>query len=210
MTKLMLSVGLINLLGVMSPGPDFAIVTQAALTGSRRCGVMAALGIAMAVLWHVSYCALGLSAAIEHMPAVFLMIKLLGGSYLIYLGLRALLSRRLASVHTQPQAPRMSLWQAWRLGFVTNALNPKAALFLLTMFTMLVAHHLNGLQLMLLALEIFLIVLIWFAALSWMMTHPRVYHHFMRHQHSLMQVLGVALILFGIALFFVSHRVPMV
>ena len=96
----MLTIGLISLLGAMSPGPDFAIVTKNCLTGTFRTGVLTALGVSFALLVHVTYCLFGIALLIAETPALFLGLKYLGAAYLLYLGIRMLIEKR-----TSPEGP---------------------------------------------------------------------------------------------------------
>ena len=81
----------INLLGVISPGPDFAIVTHYGLRGSRKAALLATLGITTALLIHVLYCIFGVAWFLQNSPILFRSIQLLGASYLGYLGIRMLI-----------------------------------------------------------------------------------------------------------------------
>ena len=119
-----ISIFLISLLGAMSPGPDFAIVTRHALTGSRRAALFATLGIAAALLIHATYCSLGIGLLLVESPRIFRTVQVLGSCYLAYLGVRLLLPAKNSSSSTPP-----SHHQAFLSGFLTNILNPKAALF---------------------------------------------------------------------------------
>ncbi|WP_438884465.1 LysE family translocator, partial [Bacillus cereus group sp. BC22] len=85
MTELIVVVT-ITLLAVISPGPDFAMVTRNSLMLSRRSGVLTALGIGLGVTVHVSYTLLGVGLLIRQSLWLFNAVKLVGAIYLIYLG----------------------------------------------------------------------------------------------------------------------------
>ena len=89
MTEL-IAVVTFTLLAVISPGPDFAMVTRNSLTLSRRAGVLTALGIGLGVLVHLTYTLLGVGLLIEQSLWLFNAIKLVGAAYLIYLGVTML------------------------------------------------------------------------------------------------------------------------
>jgi threonine/homoserine/homoserine lactone efflux protein len=209
MSHLFVSLGLMNLLAAMAPGPDFAIVVHQVLQHGRRAGCWTALGISLALLVHMSYCAFGLTLIIQQAHWALVGIKFLGGSYLIYLGITAFRSATTTkSEITLKTPPSMSPFQACRAGFLTNVLNPKAMLFVLAMFTMVSSHGLHGLQRAFIAAEVCLIVFVWFCGLSWMMTHPKVYRHFRDYQLLITKVMGVVFILFGLALYFYHPQPP--
>lgn len=123
----------ITLLACISPGPDFALVSRNGLLLSRRAGVLTAMGIGLGVLVHVGYTLLGLGLVLQQSPWLFNALKLAGAAYLVYLGIKMLRSRADAQ---QPDAasPALSDLAALRSGFLTNALNPKTSIFIVSLF----------------------------------------------------------------------------
>jgi threonine/homoserine/homoserine lactone efflux protein len=85
-----LTVAFIHFLGVMSPGPDFAMISRNSLVYSRRTGIYSAFGLALGILVHVTYSLIGIGLIISKSIIIFSTIKLLGASYLIYIGYKAL------------------------------------------------------------------------------------------------------------------------
>ena len=79
-------------MGVISPGADFSVVVKNSLTKGRKEGLLTALGIATGVLVHLTYSILGLGLLIGDNPPIIHWIKICGGSYLIYLGIRSIVS----------------------------------------------------------------------------------------------------------------------
>jgi threonine/homoserine/homoserine lactone efflux protein len=82
----------VHLLAAAAPGPDFAFVTRQALVHGRKAGLLASLGIALGLAVHITYSAAGLAAIVVHSVAWMTGIKLVGGAYLIYLGIKGLTS----------------------------------------------------------------------------------------------------------------------
>ena len=123
----------ITLLACISPGPDFALVSRNGLLLSRRAGVLTAMGIGLGVLVHVGYTLLGLGLVLQQSPWLFNALKLAGAAYLVYLGIKMLRSRPDVQ---QPDAasPALSDLAALRSGFLTNALNPKTSIFIVSLF----------------------------------------------------------------------------
>lgn len=87
------TIALLMLLSVMSPGPYLALVSRNSLVYSRSTGLWTTLGIGCSILIHISYCILGLAVVITHSIVLFSMVKYAGASYLIYLGMRAFFSK---------------------------------------------------------------------------------------------------------------------
>ena len=135
MTEL-LAVALFTLLAVISPGADFAMVTRSSYAQGRKAGLAAAAGIALGVQVHVLYTVLGIAVIISQSPVLFLAMKVLGAGYLIYLGYQSLTNTTRISL--EGQAPATGLLAAMRTGFLTNALNPKTMLFVVSAYTQVV------------------------------------------------------------------------
>ena len=122
----------------VTPGPDTAYIIGRSLQLGWRGGVAAALGIGTGCLLHVSAAAVGLSALLAASSAAFTAVKWAGAAYLCFIGAKMLLSRQAAPVAadgTGAIALRQVFWQ----GALTNALNPKVALFFLAFLPQFVA-----------------------------------------------------------------------
>ncbi|MET0264777.1 MAG: LysE family transporter, partial [Duganella sp.] len=127
----------ITLLAVISPGPDFAMVTRNSLMLSRRAGVLTALGIGLGVLVHVTYTLVGVGLLIQQSLWLFNATKLAGAIYLIYLGVKMLRTKS-GGTATDGRIAPLSDAAALRTGFLTNALNPKTTVFIVSLFVQVV------------------------------------------------------------------------
>jgi threonine/homoserine/homoserine lactone efflux protein len=112
-----------------TPGPGMLYVLARSISGGLRAGLASSGGTAIGGLCHVTTAALGLSALLAASSAAFTVVKLAGAAYLIYLGLRTLLSHDDAEITTAASAG--STRRAFGQGIVTELLNPKTALFFL-------------------------------------------------------------------------------
>jgi threonine/homoserine/homoserine lactone efflux protein len=111
-----------------TPGPDMLYVAARGASEGRSAGIVSALGIGAGTLVHIAFVALGLAALLSAVPVAYLVVRLGGALYLIYLGTRALRSHAsLALQHVEPAPLRV----VFRQGVITNVLNPKVALFFL-------------------------------------------------------------------------------
>ena len=115
----------------ITPGPDNAYITGRSLQLGWRGGAAAAIGVGCGCLVHVFATAVGLSALLAASSVAFNAIKLIGGAYLCYMGVRMLLSRGETETAGQGSAPTVTLRQVFWQGALTNVLNPKIALFFL-------------------------------------------------------------------------------
>ncbi|MGO4623454.1 LysE family translocator [Ensifer sp. 2YAB10] len=136
MTEL-LAVVTITILAVISPGPDFAMVTRNSLLLSRRAGVLTALGIGAGVCIHVGYTILGVGLIIRQSIVLFSILKFGGAAYLVWLGLKMLRAKPTEGPQ-DAAASELSDLGALRTGFLTNALNPKTTVFIVSLFMQVV------------------------------------------------------------------------
>nr|WP_250207733.1 LysE family transporter [Curvibacter sp. CHRR-16] len=123
------------MLAVISPGADFAMITRNSVLHGRRAGLVCAAGIAAGVCLHVLYTLLGVAVVLRSTPQALGLIKLLGAAYLVYVGWQTW-GARVQSTASGPAS--LSAMQCLRMGFLTNALNPKTTLFVLSVFTQVV------------------------------------------------------------------------
>ena len=114
----------------LTPGADTLYILGRTLAQGREAGVASAFGISLGSIFHTCAAALGLSAILATSAQAFAAIKLLGGAYLIFLGVRMLLDRR-RELSLQSNFRRCTTLAAFRQGVLTNVLNPKVALFFL-------------------------------------------------------------------------------
>ena len=124
----------------ITPGPDTAYIVGRSLQLGWRGGAAAALGIGCGCLVHVFGAALGLSALLMASSTAFAVVKLIGAAYLVYIGVKMLLSRRQEIGAGAPsESGAIMLRQVFWQGALTNVLNPKVALFFLAFLPQFVA-----------------------------------------------------------------------
>ncbi|ODT08814.1 MAG: lysine transporter LysE [Mesorhizobium sp. SCN 65-20] len=128
------------------PGADFVMVVRQSVVHGRRAAVITSFGIGTSLLFHVSYTILGIGLIVSKSLLLFSMLKWAGAAYLLYLGIKALRSgpMELSAIDVQQgagEARAPSAGRCFLMGFVTNALNPKAVLFFVPLFTAMVSHE---------------------------------------------------------------------
>lgn len=128
------------------PGADFVMVVRQSVVHGRRAAVITSFGIGTSLLFHVSYTILGIGLIVSKSLLLFSMLKWAGAAYLLYLGIKALRSgpMELSAIDVQQgsgEARAPSAVRCFLMGFVTNALNPKAVLFFVPLFTAMVSHE---------------------------------------------------------------------
>lgn len=189
----------INLLGVMSPGPDFAIVTRYGFTGSRKAALFATAGISIALLIHVSYCILGMAFFLQNSPLLFRIFQIAGACYLGYLGINLLKTKG------STQQPKEKFNKgAFKDGFFTNLFNPKCTLFTLSLFTQFIHPNATFYKKILYGTLLPITAFIWFGFLSYLLTHPTFLPKLKKRQIIFTRVMGFFLIMLSLYIFISS------
>jgi RhtB (resistance to homoserine/threonine) family protein len=168
-TQLLAFAGIV-LLAAMSPGPDFVVITRYAAVSGRRTGVAAALGVACGVFVWAVVAAFGVAALLAASAVAFTVIKLVGASYLAYLGIRSLLAARRRGAGTLVAGTTVAtgLLAAFRQGLLTNLLNPKCAVFFVALMPQFApaAGSSRLAQTLLLSVVAVAVTAIWFTAVA--------------------------------------------
>jgi threonine/homoserine/homoserine lactone efflux protein len=127
------SIGVFSVAAVLlllTPGPAVLYIVARSVEQGRIAGLASVCGITTGTLVHVLAAALGLSALLASSALAFAVVKFAGAGYLVYIGVKRILSRRNTPT-TRTELPRRSLSRLYRDGFIVNLLNPKTALFFL-------------------------------------------------------------------------------
>lgn len=120
-----------SLLLNLTPGNDMIYVASRSISQGIKAGMISALGIFIGCFVHILAAVFGLSIIIAKSAFLFELIKYLGAGYLIYLGIKALLTKSNFNKNITTLAP-LDKWKLLKQGIITNALNPKVALFFLS------------------------------------------------------------------------------
>jgi threonine/homoserine/homoserine lactone efflux protein len=118
---------------IITPGQVTFFILGRSLSGGRAAGIAAALGISTGTVVHTILAALGLSALLATSPYAFMAVKFAGAAYLVFIGVRALLTRTNGLPGDEAASSPGDRTSAFRQGVLTNLLNPKVALFFLAL-----------------------------------------------------------------------------
>lgn len=194
-----LTVALVHLLAVISPGPDFALISRNSLVYSRRTGIWSSIGLALGILVHVTYSLVGIGFIISRSVLLFSILKYLGAAYLIYIGWKSLRAGALhASAENRTREQDMAPFAALRMGFFTNVTNPKATLFFFSLFTQVINPHTPVFIQALYGIEMSAATFAWFALVAATFSQQWVRDRVAKFQHRVEQAFGVLLIALGI------------
>ncbi|SQG00184.1 lysine exporter protein LysE/YggA [Paucimonas lemoignei] len=203
-----LTVALIHLLAVASPGPDFAVVVRESVAHGRRAGTYTAMGVGTAIFLHVGYSLLGIGLIVSQSIVLFNALKWAAAGYLLYIGFKALRAKP-ASASDAPiniAAGERTARGAFTSGFITNGLNPKATLFFLSLFTVVINPH-TPLWVQA-GYGVYLAVAtgIWFCLVARLFSQARVRAGFARMGHWFDRAMGGVLVALGLKLAFTEIR----
>ena len=128
----------------IAPGPDSLLIMTRSASQGWRAGSAAAFGIGAGTFIHIFAAALGLSAVLATSATAFAIVKYAGAAYLLYAGLTLLFSRgqrESKDARQTAEQPLLSYRKIFFQGFLTNALNPKVAVFFLAFVPQFIAPH---------------------------------------------------------------------
>lgn len=195
-----LLVAFVHLLAVMSPGPDFAIVIRNSVSLGRQTGLLTATGVGTGILVHVGYSLLGIGLIVSQSVWLFNLMKWLAAAYLLYIGVRALRSQPQSAATDGIQIETLSPRRAFMQGFITNGLNPKATLFFLSLFTVVISPQTPLAVQAGYGLYLAAATGLWFCLVAMLFSHARVRRAFTRMGHWFDRTMGLVLVGLGLHL----------
>jgi threonine/homoserine/homoserine lactone efflux protein len=196
------------LLLTMTPGADTALVLKSSMQGHRKLFIATIVGICSGLLFHATMSSLGLSAILQKSAELYSIVKLLGACYLIYLGGRALYevwvlkSKETEKINDcSPARTKRSALSEFRVGLLTNILNPKVAVFYLTFLPQFIDPSSSVLlQSLALALVHILLSFVWLLLIGFFVAYFKNQLEKPSVKRIVESVTGLALLGFGIRL----------
>ena len=161
-----LSAAIAHLLAVMSPGPDTAIIFQQSFAKGRNSGILTALGIGFGIFLHCLLAISGISILLYSSEEARFIIKILGASYLIYVGFQSLLLQDAS----EPKIRTTIFTHPFLIGLITNILNIKAFLFTVSLFSFINLQP-DSLMSWIYLFYFPVITAAWFSFVSYALTH---------------------------------------
>lgn len=191
-----LSLAALHLLAVISPGPDFAMTVRQSISYGRRTGLLTALGIGAGISVHIGYTVAGVGLVLQRSTILYTIAQLAGCAYLLWLAVQMLRAQPASDFATGalPQAVP-STRQALLTGFLTNATNPKATLFFLSLFTLVVSARTPVPIQLAYGLWMCLVTALWFVLVAWLFSNRRVRRRFLALGHWFERGMGLLVLL---------------
>lgn len=198
-----LIVTLAMFIALLSPGPDFAMVLKQSVTYGKKASIYSSIGIGLGISVHVIYTILGIGLIISKSIILFNIIKLLGAAYLIYLGYKSLRSKGFELKESDTKiVENISNKKSFVMGFLCNALNPKATLFFVSLFTVVISIDTPIYVQSIYGVFCILETMAWFVLLSLILSHHKVRAFFNNFGKWFDKAVGLVLISIGIKIAF--------
>lgn len=132
----------VHIFAWLTPGPIFVLIVRNSLMYGRKTGLWTAVGISLWNILHITYSVTGLALIISTSPLAFNAIKYLWVSYLVYLGIKTLLTKTsIKKIDGENTQTDLAPFDALKTGFLTNILSPKASLFFMSIFATIMTAH---------------------------------------------------------------------
>ncbi|TXH05235.1 MAG: LysE family translocator [Nevskiaceae bacterium] len=199
---LFLTVALAHLLAVMSPGPDFAMVTRQTLAHGRGAGLWTALGIGSGISFHVAWAMFGMGWVVARFPWLLDVLRYGGALFLLYMGSQAIRAQP-ANANGSADAVRAEAGGPARLfavGVLTNILNPKALLFFMALCSAVITGATPVWLRVALGVWMAVSTAAWFSVVSLTLGHPRVRQRLLVHGYLIDRAMGAVLLALGIGM----------
>ncbi len=202
-----LTIAFVHLLAVASPGPDFAIVVRQSVTYGKATALWTSMGVGTGIFLHVCYSLMGIGVIVSQSVFAFTVMKFIGAAYLVFIGWKALRANPSSTqVHSGRKHNVPGIGRAFWTGFLTNGLNPKATLFFLSLFTVVIVPGTPLIVQAFYGVYMAFATAIWFAGISLLFGNDSVRRVFSKIGHWFERLMGGVLLLLGAKLVLSSQK----
>ncbi|MGI9410218.1 MAG: LysE family translocator [Hyphomicrobiaceae bacterium] len=194
-TIVLISVFAIFIPALILPGPDFVAVVRSSMSRGTIAGLLTSIGVTIGLGLYASLSLLGLSAILVEYQWLSWLVRIAGGSYLVYLGLRLLWAKpRAVSVNSECDSYDSN---PLIFGFFVTLTNPKAMVLFASVFATSVTSHTPDWLLVLMIVLVMTSAFAWYAAVAMFMSSRPVMRRFESSQHWIERAAGVCFIAIG-------------
>jgi len=180
---------------LLLPGPDFVAVVRSSMTRGTTAGLLTTVGVSTGLAFYSTLSLLGLSAVLVEYQWLTWVVRVLGGAYLIYLGIKLLRSKPTTMDDAAARGPVRG--SALLFGFLVTLTNPKAIVLFASVFaTAVTASTPHWLMILMIGLVV-ASSLVWYSIVSLFMSSTPVMSRFQHARHWIERVAGVSFMLIG-------------
>ena len=184
-------------LGIMSPGPDFLAVTHASVTSTRLHAAFVASGVVLGNAVWAGAALFGVGTLFILFPAFFLIFKVVGGSYLVWMGFRMIRNAKAPLESTKKTSPDGN-FKGFTRGFSTTMANPKAAIYYASALTTVAPANASFALLLLMVSVVFFVAALWFTFVVLFLSTPKASTIYKCIKTYLEAIFGTLIMLFGL------------
>jgi len=191
---LWLSLTVICILGALSPGPSLALVIKNTLAGGTSQGYATSISHGLGVTLYAAITATGIGIIIVQSPIIFTIVQYSGAAFLLYLGVKALLSKESNINLSHNVDSKTENVNGWRDGFLIAFLNPKLAIFFLALFSQFVSAEASGQQKIIMTATVGIIDTLWYCLVTFALSRGNVIEKLKAKSHIVDKVTGTFLV----------------
>ncbi|WP_201554521.1 LysE family translocator [Psychrobacter immobilis] len=204
--SIFITVGLAHFLALLSPGPDFVLIVKSAIKNDSKDAIGVALGITFANSVYISLCLIGVGSILAASAPIMITLKIIGGLFLMYLGIQALRARKNAydqfqvaqSAHSN--IPKTTFLKEFTAGFLSGIFNPKNLLFYLSLFTVVLTPEISFVFKLGLGIWMTVVVFAWDTAIIFLLSTRKVRAKFTQVAYYIDKVTGALLGVIGLTI----------
>lgn len=189
------SLVIVCILGALSPGPSLALVIKNTMNGGVNQGYATAISHGLGVALYAAITATGIALILVQSPLAFKVIQYAGAAFLLYLGFKALTSKKQSiQLDEADESNTNNDVNGWRDGFLIAFLNPKLAIFFLALFSQFVTEEASTQQKVIMTATVGIIDALWYLIVAFTMSRGPIIERLKRNSHIVDKVTGVFLI----------------
>lgn len=187
-------------IAVVSPGPNFALISRLALAGSRQAAMGATVGLALSATFYAILTIAGLSALLTRVGWLASLVQIAGGCYLIYLGVKTWLEAKPNRLEDRNARTQETAGRGFRTGIIVNLSNPKVITFFLSLYAVTMPVEAPLWTKLAVLLGGFLLEIGWYGVVILLFSTPPARAAYDRAGHWIERAVGTALTVFGLKL----------
>ena len=203
--ELFITVALLHLFAVASPGPDFFLIARQSTLYGRDISIWASLGISIGILMHSFLSIAGIYVLLSLYPDFIFYMKIIASLYIASIGVRTLLVNNQIEISPLSDQKNITATKSFVMGFFTNALNPKAFLFFIMVFSLISNTNPSNEIKILLGVYMAVATFIWFTLISISFSKISKGEFIKKNLPYLEKIIGVVLILIALQILYLDY-----
>ena len=203
--ELFITVALLHLFAVASPGPDFFLIARQSTLYGRDISIWASLGISIGILMHSFLSIAGIYVLLSLYPDFIFYMKIIASLYIASIGVRTLLVNNQIEISPLSDQKNITATKSFVMGFFTNALNPKAFLFFIMVFSLISNTNPSNETKILLGVYMAVPTFIWFTLISISFSKISKGEFIKKNLPYLEKIIGVILILIALQILYLDY-----